>query len=592
MGSITEYLQKELASIFDLLKYDQKFATITVSDRPDLSQFQSNAAFEIGKQLKVNPKNIAEKIAKIFGIKPYIDRMEIAGPGFINFILTDTFLIEQLKNLTESKRQQKLGVCENHPIKTTLIDFCGANVAKPMHVGHLRSAIIGDGLAKLARHLGDKVITDNHIGDWGLQMGLLIAAVEEKHPEWSYFDKNFSGDYPADFPLTLEDLENLYPKASDRAKKDHAFSEQAGRMILDLQQGHLGYLTLWQNFVDLSKDKMNKDLSLLGINFDFWRGESYYQPMLAALVRDLMDEGLAIPSQGATIMPLSDMPGLEETPPLILLKSDGASLYHTTDLATLISREQEFKPNRVLYVVDQRQSLHFKQIFAAAKKIGLLDKFETVEHIGFGTVNGKDGRPYKTREGGVMKLADLINLVIEKARGRLKEAGVAENYPPEEKEDIGKKVGLSTLKFADLVNNRLSDYTFDLDKFSKFEGRTGPYILYTAVRIQSILRKAEAKNVSPGPFISPFSALERNLILELLKIYDVYLSAYHHCALHFLCEYLFKLCKCLNAFYLQNHVLGESDIQKRGAWLSLLALSLDVIKKTLEILGIEVPDRM
>lgn len=607
MESTTKYLQKELAFVFDSINYNRGFATVTLSARPDLSQFQSNSAFELGKELKTNPKGIAEKIVRAFKTKDYIKSMEVAGSGFINFTLTDAFLIEQLKNLAKNQIKNKKDgqqVSEKNNSKTTLIDFCGANVAKPMHVGHLRSTIIGDSLANLARHMGDNVITDNHIGDWGLQMGLLIAAVEEKYSEWDYFNKNFNGEYPSIFPLSLEDLEDIYQVASSRAKKDTIFAEAAGRAVLELQRGDKGYLALWKHFIRLSTEKMKRDLDLLKVHFDYCRGESYYQSMIPGLIKSLSQKQLSSISEGATIMPLDDMPGLEDTPPLILLKSDGASLYHTTDLATLIHRQQELKADRVLYVVDQRQSLHFKQIFAAAKKIGLLNKFENVEHIGFGTVNGRDGRPYKTREGAVMKLADLINLVIEKAKKRLKESGVADDYPPEEKEDITQKVGLATLKFSDLMNNRLSDYIFDLEKFSKFEGKTGPYILYTAVRIQSILRKAAKNNFSSIPLNSinlsnlatdsPFDIndMERSLILELLKLPDIYMGAYRNSSLNFLCEYLFNVCQNVNSFYRENHVLGESDAKRRGFWLCLLSLTLSVIKQTLDILGIEVPKRM
>ncbi|MDA8031195.1 MAG: arginine--tRNA ligase, partial [Alphaproteobacteria bacterium] len=530
MNRIIKYLQKELADIFNLLGFDTQYAIITPSNRPDISQYQCNAAFELCKPFKTNPKEIAQRIVDKLADKIYISTLSIDGPGFINITLTDSYLIKELVKLQALARAGQLGCYPEHVPKITIIDFCGANVAKPMHVGHLRSTIIGDSLSKLARHLGDKVITDNHIGDWGTQMGMLICFLKEKKPDLAYFDSNKIGDFPKFPPVNLADLENMYPEASSRAKTNEAFLKASQQAVLDLQKGHLGYRALWQHFVNISIQKLKLDLQSLNIEFDLWRGESYYQEMIPKMVDDLLTKGLAQKSEGAIILPIDEVPGLENGPPLLLMKRDGASLYHTTDLATVINRSQEHQAQRILYVVDKRQELHFKQVFAAYKKITRLSptSIKTLEHIGFGTVNGKDGKPYKTRDGGTMKLGDLIELVIDRANERMIEMGVADSYTETQRNDIAKKVGMATLKFADLINNRLSDYIFDIDKFSTFEGKTGPYILYTVVRIKSILNKALNNGYELGAFIPPLqdqnkvnkaSKIERDLILELSLIH-------------------------------------------------------------------------
>ena len=575
------------------------FGQIVRSDRPDLAQFQCNGALAAAKlvlrpaeggtggQAKTNPRAIAQTIVDRLRSEPLFAKVDIAGPGFINLDLTDDALAARAARLAQDP---KLGAPDSGAGRSCLIDFGGANVAKPMHVGHLRSSVIGDSLQRLFRADGWTVTSDVHLGDWGLQMGQLISEIGHRGLAPIYFDAAFTGPYPARSPVTMEDLEEIYPAASAACKADPARLEEARKATAELQAGRPGYRALWDHFYTVSKVGLEREWDSLGIHFDLWKGESSVDALVAPMVDELKRRHIAVASEGALVVPVERDDDKKEMPPLILVKSDGAVLYGTTDLATVVDRVREQNPDLVLYVVDQRQHLHFEQVFRAARKAGLNGK-AALEHVGFGTMNGTDGKPFKTRAGGVMKLYDLIAMVTAEAEKRLTEAGLGGEYSPEERALIARKVGIATLKFADLSNYRLTDYVFDLERFSKFEGKTGPYLQYAAVRIQSILRRAAEQGFVPAdPVIR--SDEERALILQLLALPDTMLAAEKARAPNILCDYAFALAQLYSRFYAEHHILSEVDAELRAARLGLCWVTLDVLTKVLALLGIEVPARM
>ncbi|HEX4304182.1 MAG TPA: arginine--tRNA ligase [Rhizomicrobium sp.] len=563
------------------------FGQVTRSDRPDLAQFQCNGALAAAKAAKTNPRAIADKIAARLKADPLFDKVEIAGPGFVNLNLTDAALTARGVVLA---RDQTLGAPQTGAGKAMVIDFGGPNVAKTMHVGHLRSSVIGDSLQRLFRANGWTVTSDIHLGDWGLQMGQLLTEVQHRGIAPIYFDANFTGPYPSDSPVTMEDLEVMFPAASAACKADEARLAEARRATAELQSGRPGYRALWQHFFNVSKVGLDREFSSLGIHFDLWKGEASVDPITIPMIEDFKARGIAIESEGALVIPVERNSDKKEMPPLILVKSDGAVLYGTTDLATVIDRVRSQNPDQILYIVDQRQHLHFEQVFRAAQKAGITGKAH-LEHDGFGTMNGTDGKPFKTRAGGVMKLFDLIAMVTAEAEKRLAEQNIGAEYPPEERADIARKVGIATLKFADLSNYRLTDYVFDIERFSKFEGKTGPYLQYAAVRIQSILRRAAEQGFALGePTIH--SPEERTLFLQLLALSDTMQSAEERRAPNILCDYAFTLAQNYSRFYAEHHILSESDAALRAARLGLCKLTLDVLTKVLALLGIEVPERM
>jgi len=575
------------ADAFAAENLSPEFGTVQVSDRPDLAQFQCNGALSAAKQAKTNPRAIAEKIAARLKANPIFAKVEIAGPGFINLDLTDAALALRIGALAKDKR---LGAPETGAGKTAVIDFGGPNVAKPMHVGHLRSSIIGDCLQRLLRANGWTVVSDVHLGDWGLQMGQLISEIEHRGIAPIYFDANFKGPYPDQSPVTMDDLEEIYPVAAAACKADPARLEEARKATAELQAGRPGYRALWQHFVNVSEEGLTREFASLGIHFDLWKGEASVDALIAPMIDDLKKRGLAVMSEGALVIPVAEPTDKKEMPPLILLKSDGAVLYGTTDLATVIDRVKSHNPDLVLYVVDQRQHTHFEQVFRAAKKAHLNGKAE-LEHAGFGTMNGPDGKPFKTRAGGVMKLYDLIAMAEDEAAKRLEEAGLASEYAPDERKQIAKMVGIAAIKFADLSNHRISDYIFDLARFTRFEGKTGPYLQYAAVRIQSILRKAKEESfASATPAIH--SDEERKLALQLLALSDIMAAAEARRAPNLLCDYAFTLAQEFSRFYSEHHILSEKDASLRAARLGLCELTLAVLNRILGVLGIEIPARM
>jgi arginyl-tRNA synthetase len=587
MTALTRELGAIAGAAFAAEGLSAEFGTVKPSDRPDLAQFQCNGALAAARATKSNPRALAVKIAEHLKANPIFAKIEIAGPGFINLDLTDAALAERARTVAEDDR---LGAPESGTGHTMVIDYGGPNVAKPMHVGHLRSAIIGDSLKRLFRANGWTVIGDVHLGDWGLQMGQLISEIGLRGTAPVYFDEAFKGPYPEEAPVTMSDLEELYPAASAACKADPARLELARKATAELQTGRPGYVALWQHFVKVSERGLKREYGSLGIDFDLWNGEASVDPLIPPMIDDLKARGLAEESEGALVVQVAKLDDKKEMPPLILLKSDGAALYGTTDLATIIDRVKNYDPDLILYVVDQRQHGHFEQVFRAARKAQLSGKAE-LEHAGFGTMNGPDGKPFKTRAGGVMKLFDLIAMTTDEARKRLAEAGIGAEYPPEEQEDIARKVGIAALKFADLANYRLTDYIFDLERFTKFEGKTGPYLQYAAVRIRSILRKAEEQGfVSAPPVVR--SPEERALVLQILALADAMESAEEKRAPNFICEYVFSLAQLFSRFYAEHHILSEPDAELRAARLGLCNLTLAVLTKALDLLGIEIPNRM
>jgi arginyl-tRNA synthetase len=565
-----------------------KFGRVQASDRPDLAQFQCNGALAAAKEIKANPRQIAQKIADRLKADPLFAKVEIAGPGFINLDVTDDALAVRLGTMAKDER---LGAPEDGKGKTLVIDFGGPNVAKPMHVGHLRSAIIGDCLQRLFRANAWTVVSDVHLGDWGLQMGQLIGEIGRRGLAPVYFDAGFKGPYPDESPVTMDDLEEIYPAAAAACKADPERLEEARRATAELQSGRPGYVALWRHFVKVSERGLDREYSSLGVTFDLWNGEASVDPLIAPMIEDLKHRGLAVESQGALVVEVAEPSDKKEMPPLILLKSDGAVLYGTTDLATIVDRVKSYDPDLILYIVDQRQHGHFEQVFRAARKAHLGGKAE-LEHAGFGTMNGPDGKPFKTRAGGVMKLYDLIAMATQEAHTRLAEAGLAGDYPPAERDEIARKVGIAALKFADLSNYRLTDYVFDLGRFTRFEGKTGPYLQYAAVRILSILGKAQAKDFTPAARAILHTPEERALILQLLALHDAMAAAENGRAPNVLCDYAFTLAQVFSRFYAEHHILSEKDDAVRAARLGLAGLTLVVLTKVLDILGIEIPQRM
>jgi arginyl-tRNA synthetase len=587
MTSLLAELNAAAAAAFAAEGLARELGQIQVSDRPDLAQFQCNGALAAAKAAKANPRAIAEKIAARLKALPLFAEVAVAGPGFINLKLKDEALQTRLQALAAKPES---GLPQAGKGKKAVIDFGGPNIAKPMHVGHLRSAVLGDCLQRLFRANGWQVVSDIHMGDWGLPMGQLISEIGIRGTAPIYFDPKFKGPYPDKSPVTMEELEQLYPAASAACKADPKRLEAARQATAELQAGRPGYRALWQHFVKVSEEGLSREYDSLGVHFDWWKGEAHVDPLIQPMIEKLKKDGIAVMDEGALIVRVEEPSDAKEIPPLILLKSDGAVLYGTTDLATIVDRVAEADPDLVLYVVDQRQHGHFEQVFRAARKAHLNGHAE-LEHIGFGTMNGPDGKPFKTRAGGVMKLFDLIAMASDEATKRLDEAGLAADYPQEERKAIANAVGIGALKFADLSNHRLSNYIFDLDRFTRFEGKTGPYLQYAAVRIKSILRKArDEKFKSAAPVVR--SEEERNLALQLLALPETLTAAEAKRAPNILCDYIFTLAQSFSRFYTEHHIMSESDVSLRAARLGLCALTLATLERALNVLGIIVPERM
>lgn len=590
MNSLKNYLSDTAGDAFEASGFDRSYGNVVTSNRPDLGQFQCNGALAAAKQYKTNPRRIAQKIVdELSAHKEILQDLSLEGPGFINLTLTDEFLAKHTQEIAASDR---LGCDRAVDPSKILIDYGGANVAKPLHVGHLRSAVIGECLKRLGRFLGHEIIGDVHLGDWGLQMGMVISEIARRQPDLPYFGPEFTGEYPPDSPVTVDDLEEIYPQVSELAKRDPDIMDAARIATLELQQGRRGYRALWQHFWDVSVADLRENYAKLGADFDLWLGESDTQKRIPGLIERLQRDGLAYLSEGALVIDVAEPDDKKPLPPFMMVKSDGSVLYGTTDLATIDQRAEDYSPDRILYVVDGRQSDHFSQVFRAAYKTGVAPAGTALEHVGFGTMNGKDGKPFKTREGGVMKLRDLILMVTDKALELLKEADIAKDYGREEKADIAHAVGIATLKYADLMNHHTKNYVFDLDRFASFEGATGPYLLYTAVRIKSILRKASEQGLAPGSMIPPDNQVERDIYLKLAELPELLSGAFENRAPNHLCEYAYNMASQFNSFYHNHHILREQDASRQASWLTLAKTSLSALELILDLLAIEVPERM
>lgn len=573
--SVQAHLSELTGKAFADLGLPAELGQVLPSQRPELAQYQCNGAMAAAETARRPPRDIATDVAERLQQHTEIAKTEVAGPGFINIDLTD----EALANWgTRTAADRRLGYSQISEPLTVLVDYAGPNVAKAMHVGHLRATIIGDSLARLFSFAGHKVIRDPHFGDWGFQMGLMIATIQEQ------------GIDPA--TITLADLQDLYPAASSRAETDKDFADRARITTVALQQGDEEALSIWKQMKNVSEQSQRQDFAALGVEFDLWYGESDVADRLNPLVQRLESDGVAEESDGALVVRVEREGDNREWPPLILKSSAGGFLYSTTDVATVEHRVDHLGADLMLYVVDRRQSDHLEQVFRAARKAGIAGDDVDMEHIEFGTMNGPDGKPFKTREGGVVRLSDVIAMLRDAARGRIDEAHIAEDYPDEERDRIAAQVGVAALKFGDLINNRTSDYIFDLERFSSFEGKTGPYLQYACVRIKSILRRAAEQGLTPGQIQAPTEEAERQLMLELFRFPEVVQRAVDLRAPNHVAEYAHTLSGTWNRFYDQHHILNEPDSDRRGSWLALAEWTESTLETLLHLLGIEVPDRM
>ncbi|WP_029415832.1 arginine--tRNA ligase [Brevundimonas bacteroides] len=587
MTDLKTALGEAVAAAFAAEGVDASLARVTVSDRPDLADFQSNGALAAAKAMKANPRELATKVTARLEGDARLSGVEVAGPGFINLKVSDATLSGRAQAVADDAAYA--GASPVAEPRRVIVDFAGPNVAKPMHVGHLRSSIIGESLKRLFRFRGDTVWGDAHFGDWGFQMGLLIVAVGDEGKADAFLVEG-EGPFPDESPVTLEDLERLYPQAAAKAKEDTAFRDRARKATAELQAGRPGYRALWRHFVAVSRTALEREFGALGVTFDLWNGESDADPLIPAMVEEIKAKGLAEFDQGAWIIRVAEEGDKRELPPLLLVSSEGSAMYGTTDLATILQRRREQDFDLVLYCVDARQADHFEQVFRAAYKCGYA-KPGQLEHAANGTMNGADGKPFKTRAGGVLKLHDLITQARDKARERLHEAELGADLPEAEFEDIAAKVAVAALKFADLSNNRTTSYVFDLDRFMSFEGKTGPYLLYQAVRIKSLLRKAEAQGVLTGP-IAVAEPAERELALTLDAFDAAVSDAYDRRAPHAVAEHAYRLAQSFSKFYAACPVLAAEDPAVVGSRLALAKAALDQLEAALRLLGIETPERM
>ena len=586
--SLQSHLSDLVGTAFAELGLDRGFGQVLPSQRRELAQFQCNGAMTAAKTVGKAPRDIAADVIGLLSGEPEIASTDIAGPGFININLTDKAIADWAGKTANDER---LGFEPTEKALTVVVDYAGPNVAKAMHVGHLRATIIGDSLARLFAFAGHKVIRDPHFGDWGFQMGLLIAAIKEASPDLPFFDTSLTS-YPDESPVTLEDLQRIYPDASSKAREDKEFAQIARQATVRLQGGDPGYRSLWRHMKTVSETSQRKDFGALGIEFDLWYGESDVRDRIAPMVDRLKESGVVSESDGAYVIRVETDDDKREWPPLILESSAGAFLYSSTDMATIEMRVVELNADLVLYVVDRRQGDHFVQVFRASRKAGIAPDDVALEHIEFGTMYGKDGKPFKTREGGVVRLSDVISMVTGAASDRLDEADLAESYSDQERDLIAEQVGIAALKFGDLINNRSSDYVFDLDRFSSFEGKTGPYLQYAAVRIKSILRKAAEQGVAAGAIVEPSVDVERDLMLELMNLPEVIKRSIDLRAPNHVADYAHVVAGRFNRFYDACHILSEGDPQRQASWLALSEWTLGALSRLLDLLGIVVPDRM
>lgn len=588
MKKILDQITAAVSGAFEAAGYEAEYGKVTLSNRPDLCEYQCNGAMAAAKKYHCAPIQIASKVVEKLQAEEMFSEVNAVNPGFLNLKLSPEFVRDYLQSMQEDDR---LGCEKTENPKTIIIDYGGPNVAKPLHVGHLRSAIIGESVKRLGRYAGHKVIGDIHLGDWGLQMGLIITELKRRKPELVYFDENYTGEYPKEAPFTISELEEIYPAASARSKEDEAYKEEAMHATYLVQHGHRGYQAILQHILNVSVTDLKRNYANLNVEFDLWKGESDAQPYIPEMVERLKKEGYAYESNGALVVDVKEDSDTKEVPPCMILKSDGASLYTTTDLATLVERRKLFDPDEVIYVVDKRQEMHFIQVFRCAKKAGIVKPETELKFLGFGTMNGKDGKPFKTRDGGVMRLEYLIADIDEQMYQKISDNP---DISPEEAKETAKIVGLSAIKYGDLSNQASKDYVFDVDRFTSFEGNTGPYILYTIVRIKSILNKYQAQGgvLEKGRIPAAENESQKALELMLARFNGVLENAFEELAPHKVCAYIYELANSFNKFYHETKILGEENEEKRAGLVALLQLTKRVLETCIDVLGFEAPDRM
>ncbi len=589
MKKILELIKEEVTDAFSQVGYDKKFAMVKLSDRPDLCQYQCNGALAAAKEYKKAPILIANEVVEILKNSGSFQEVSAINPGFINMSLKEAYITDYVNAM---KKEGQFGVPQVENPMTIMVDYGGPNIAKPLHVGHLRSAIIGESVKRIGRFVGHNMIGDTHLGDWGLQMGLIITELKKQKPELPYFDENYQGEYPAEPPFTMAELELIYPKASALSKEDEAYKDEARNNTLRLQRGDKGYTALWKHICHVSIEDLKRNYNNLNVNFELWKGESDVEVLIPDMVQSLKDGGYAYLSDGALVIDVQEETDNKEIPPCIVLKSDGSALYGTTDLATLVDRVKNYQPQAVTYLADKRQGLHFEQVFRAAKKSKIVDANMNLTFIGFGTMNGKDGKPFKTRDGGVLRLEYLISDVNEAVYEKICEN---RSIPEAEAREIAKKVGIAAIKYGDLSNQAAKDYIFDMERFTSFEGNTGPYILYTIVRIKSILNKYREQKgeISSETLIAPAENESENLLmLELIKFNEMIENAFSENAPHKICQFAYDLSNAFNRFYHENKIIAEEDEKKQASWIALIGYTLDMLNQCIELLAIEAPERM
>lgn len=593
MKKIVDLIIEELKPAFTGCGYDEKFIRVTLSNRPDLCEYQCNGAMAAAKAYKKKPIDIANELVEQLKDSSMFSEINAVMPGFINIRLNPEYLAGYVNRMASD---EKYGLEEAKDPETIIVDYGGANVAKPLHVGHLRAAVIGESIKRICRYMGHKTIGDVHLGDWGLQMGLIIEELHDRQPELVYFDETFQGEYPEEAPFTISELEEIYPTASAKAKEKteagEAFKERAQEATFKLQNGYKPYRAIWNHIMNVSLADLKKNYDNLKVYFDLWKGESDAQPYISGLINDLIEKGLAYESEGALVVDVAQEGDAKEYPPCIVRKSDGASLYATSDLATIIEREKEYQPDRYIYVVDKRQELHFVQVFRVAKKAGIVKEDTQMIFLGFGTMNSKEGGPFKTRDGGVMRLEQLIRDINGEVYKKIQEK---QKVPENEMERTAEIIGLAALKYGDLSNQATKDYVFDVERFISFEGNTGPHIQYMIVRIKSILEKYEelkGKDAEWQPIRPAQSVSEKELQLELCRFGEIIETAFAETAPHKICQYMADLADAFNNFYLENKIIAEEDACKQASFISLITLTKEILDTCMDLLGMESPEHM
>ena len=595
MKKILDLITDEVTKAFTECGYDAKYAKVTLSNRPDLCEYQCNGAMAAAKEYKKAPFMIADEVVEKLAVNPMFVMAESVKPGFLNLKIDEAYLADYVAKMQED--EGRFGCEKTEAPKTIMIDYGGPNVAKPLHVGHLRSAIIGESVKRIGKFMGHNVIGDVHLGDWGLQMGLIITELKQRRPELVYFDDTYTGEYPEEAPFTISELEEIYPTASKKSKEDEAYKEAAMQATFELQHGKRGYQALLKHILNVSVTDLKRNYANLNVSFELWKGESDAQPYIPDMVQKMKDDGFAYISDGALVVDVKEDTDTKEIPPCMILKSDGASLYNTTDLATMVWRMKDYNPDEIIYVVDKRQELYFTQVFRCARKTGIVKPETELKFLGFGTMNGKDGRPFKTRDGGVMRLEHLISGINEEMLAKIQEnQKTKENLgiSTEEAENTAKMVALAAIKYGDLSNQASKDYIFDIDRFTSFEGNTGPYILYTIVRIKSILNKYHGlgKDESGAVIGAAHSKSEKDLMLELSKFNAVMESAFEETAPHKICSYIYDLANAFNSFYHGTKIMSEENETVQKSYIRLLELTKSVLETCIDVLGFSAPERM